>query len=67
MRTKADYIDNLQRIKEMFPSKELLTIGDVKRFTGIADNRTAKRRFPFRENAISVATLARCLSTLSEV
>ena len=67
MRTKVDYIDNLQRIKEMFPSKELLTVGDVKRFTGIADNRTAKRRFLFRENGISVATLARCLSTLSEV
>ena len=67
MRVKADYADNVQRIKQMFPDKELLTIGDVKKFTGIADNRTAKRRFPFRYNAISVATLARCLSTISEV
>lgn len=34
-REKVDFRDNLQRIDEYFPNKEVLTVADVSRFTGI--------------------------------
>lgn len=51
------YRANLERIKAAYPDKEMLNIGEVKRFLGI-DREVVKRRFSFRENYISVATLA---------
>lgn len=48
------------RLKEFFPNKELLNIGDVARFVGL-DRRTVKKRYPFTNNGITVATLARAL------
>ena len=51
------YRANLERIKACYPDKELLNIGEVKAFLGI-DRDTVKRRFPFKHNYISVATLA---------
>lgn len=61
-RENFGYRENLQDILEFFNGKRLLTVADVKSYTGIADTRTAKRRFPFHENAISAPTLAACLS-----
>lgn len=58
---KPSYRDNLERIKEKYPNKELLTTKDVADFCGI-DIRTAKKRFDLTKNYISVATLARALS-----
>lgn len=51
------YRVNLERIKAAYPDKEMLNVGEVKRFLGI-DRDAVKRRFSFRENYISVATLA---------
>jgi hypothetical protein len=60
-REKEAYRNNLERLCEAFPNKEMLTQKDVAKFTGL-DYRTVKRIFPFRESFISKATLARCMS-----
>lgn len=60
-REKEGYLDNLIRLQEKFPDRELLRIGEVCAFCGIT-NRTAKKMFPFKNNYISLATLARCLA-----
>ncbi|MBE6906148.1 MAG: hypothetical protein E7476_07765 [Ruminococcaceae bacterium] len=60
-REKEAYRDNLERIDSAFPGKELLTKKDVSEFTG-ANYKTVNRLFPFKDNYISKATLARCLS-----
>lgn len=51
------YRANLERIKARYPEKEMLNISEVKQFLGI-DREVVKRRFPFKSNYISVATLA---------
>ena len=58
---KTTYRDNLERIKEAFPDKELLTTSDVARFLG-RDRRYVTKHYPMVDNAISVASLARCLA-----
>jgi len=60
-REKPTYRDNLERIKEMFPDKELLKPGDVARFAGCSV-RTVRRRFDMSKGYISVANLARAIS-----
>lgn len=56
------YRDNLQDILDFSTGKRLLSVADVKRYTGLCDYRTIKKRFPFKDGYISAATLARCLS-----
>lgn len=56
------YRDNLEQILKFTGGRNLLTIGDVKRFCGVADGRTVRRRYPIIQGYISAATLARCLS-----
>lgn len=59
----TSYQDNLEQILAFTEGRQLLSVTDVGRFTGLRDPRTVKRRFPhFVENRISAATLARCLS-----
>lgn len=55
---KASYRDNLERIKTMYPDKELLRVFEVQKFLGI-DKRTIQKLFDFKNGYISVATLAR--------
>ena len=55
------YRENLERIIEKFPEKEMLSKTDVARLTGL-DHRTVARLYPFKENYISIATLARRMS-----
>ena len=55
------YRDNLEQILAFTGGRHLLTIKDVKGFTGIADSRTINKRFPMVDGYISAATLARCL------
>lgn len=56
---KEGYRDNLERIVEFFPGKEMLTVGEVSKFLGL-DPRTAKKMFKFNDfRYISVASLAR--------
>lgn len=42
MREKVDFRDNLQRINEYFPNKEMLNITDVSKFTGIDRKKIGK-------------------------
>lgn len=56
------YRENLQDILEFSQGRRLLTISEVRRYTGLKDDRTIKRRYPFKDGYISAATLARCLS-----
>lgn len=58
---KEAYRDNLERIKNEFPTKEILNITEVTRYLGV-DRGTVVKRFPFKRGYISVATLARELS-----
>ena len=55
------YRDNLEQILAFTGGRHLLTIKDVKAFTGLADPRTVRKRFPITDGYISAATLARCL------
>lgn len=62
-RERTGYRENLQDILEFTGGRRLLTYEDVKKYTGLGDNRTVRRRFPhFVNNTISAATLALCLS-----
>lgn len=53
---------NESGILEFFDGKRVLSLDDVRRYTGMVDDRTLKRHFPFQGRIISAATLARCLS-----
>lgn len=62
-RERTGYRENLQDILEFTGGRRLLTYADVKKYTGLADNRTIRRRFPyFVGSTISAPTLALCLS-----
>jgi len=61
-REREAYRDNLADILDFTEGKRLLTITDVRRYTGLRDDRAIKKRFPFRDGYISAPTLARCLS-----
>lgn len=61
-REKLSYRDNLERIKAVFPDKEMLRIAEVMEFTGLSRNAVTKL-FTFNEHKyISVAMLAREMS-----
>ena len=60
-REKEAYRDNLERINERFPEKELLTKTDVATFLGVSTKFVSKY-YQFKNNYISKATLARALS-----
>lgn len=60
-REKEAYRDNLQRLNDAFPQKEILRRGEVVKFLGI-DYRTAEKLYTFKECYISKATLARQMS-----
>lgn len=61
-REKQSYRENLADILEFTGGKRLLSIKDVKAYTGLVDARSLTRRFPFQKGYISAATLASCLS-----
>lgn len=56
------YRENLEDILSFTGGKRLLSVGDLCRYTGITDHRTAKRHFPVENGYISAVVLARCLS-----
>ena len=58
---KPSYRDNLERIKEVYPNKEMLKVKDVQRFCGL-NRATVKKLFDFKGGYISVAKLAREMS-----
>ena len=55
------FIDQMARLNEFFPDRELLSISDVVGFTG-RDRRTVVKFFNFRNNFISKVEVARTLS-----
>lgn len=55
---KAGYRDNLERIAEMFPDKEMLKKGDVIQITGTSYY-VVNKLFKFKNGYISKAELAR--------
>lgn len=56
------YRDNLEEILKYTGGKHLLSIQDVKGFTGLSDSRTVRKYYPMTPDGhISAATLARCL------
>ena len=60
-REKECFRDNLERISERFPGKEMLSIKEVTDYTGL-DRKTVKKLFEFRESYISIVKLARGMS-----
>jgi hypothetical protein len=61
-RERIGFRENLQDILEFSGGRRMLTIAEVKAYTGLTDYRTIKRRFPFKDNYISAPTLALHLS-----
>lgn len=63
MREKEDFRNNLVRLDEKFPNKEMLNLTDVSRFLGI-DIRTCKKMIKNKivNGYISKTTLARIIS-----
>lgn len=61
-RERLGFRENLQDILEFSGGRRMLTVADVKAYTGLSDYRSIKRRFPFRDNYISAPTLALCLA-----
>ena len=61
-REKAFYRENLEQILDFTGGVNVLTMTQLKSFTGIKDTRTLKKRFPLTHNTISAATLAGCLA-----
>lgn len=59
----AFYRENLESILDRFGGRHMLSLQDVRDYTGFRDNRTVKRLFPyFVSGYISAETLAKCLS-----
>jgi len=55
------YRDNLEQVLQFSEGRQMLTIGEVRQFTGIRHYNTIHKLFPFVGGYISAATLARCL------
>lgn len=60
-REREGFRDNMERLNEFFPDRDLLSVTDVVRFTG-RDRRTVTKFFTFRNNYISKVKVARTLS-----
>ena len=56
------YRDNLEQILKFTGGKQVLTVSQVREFTGMVDSRTIRRHFPIMKGGyISDTTMARCL------
>lgn len=62
MREKDGYREQLECILTFSNGNNLLSLKDVRMFTGIKDNRTLKKRYPFSEGYISATDLARAMT-----
>lgn len=60
--TQFGYKEILQDLLEFFDGRHLLTITDVKRYTGLVDNRTVKSRYPIKNGTIATPLFALCLA-----
>lgn len=60
--TPIGYRETLDDILAFTGGKRLLTLRDVKLYTGIVDDRTAKHRYPMTDGHITAPTLALLLT-----
>jgi len=56
------YQDNLRVLREKADGKEVLNLRETAEILGFKDTRTVKKRYPFVDGYITLATLARCLT-----
>ena len=56
-REKESFRDNLERINNAYPDKEILSKSDVVRYTGL-NWRTVEKLYTFKKNYISKVKLA---------
>lgn len=63
-RELIDYRPNLERLNELFPDKEMLTVSDVMRVYGIKNPRSLRIKFigKSHQRMVSKASLARQMS-----
>ena len=59
---QADYRINLEQILDFSGGRQMLSIGEVKQFTGIRHYTTIHKMFPFVNGYISAATMARIMA-----
>lgn len=60
-REKEDYRENLERLNELYPEHEMLTIQETMQVMGYKSKNTAKKYIPFTNSRVSKATLARIM------
>ena len=54
--------DNINQLREKAQGKEFLNLRETANILGFRDTRTVKKKFPFVNGYISIATLARCIT-----
>lgn len=60
-REKEDYRANLERLNDLYPDHEMLTIPETMKIMGYRSINTAKKYIPFTNRRVSKATLARIM------
>lgn len=61
MKEKDGYRLLLADILDYTGGRHLLTVADVKGFTGFKDNRTVKKKYTFKDGYIAASELARMM------
>lgn len=60
-REKEDYRANLERLNELYPDHEMLTVLETMKVMGYRSINTVKKYVPFTNSRVSKATLARVM------
>jgi len=60
-REKEDYRANLERLNELYPDHEMLTVLETMKVMGYRSINTVKKYVPFTNSRVSKATLARIM------
>lgn len=60
-REKEDYRANLERLNELYPDHEMLTIQESMKIMGYRSYDAARKYIPFTNRRVSKATLARIM------
>lgn len=60
-REKEDYRNNLERLNELYPDHEMLTLPEVQKVMGYRSHTTIRKLVPFTHQRVSKATLARIM------
>lgn len=60
-REKEDYRANLERLNELYPDHEMLTVLETMKVMGYRSINTVKKYVPFMNSRVSKATLARIM------